>query len=94
MDKIRNCYEMAESLITYGYASLDKPEDVLNSDYMSEYVKELGADTVVKIARAVADSIASIERDVYTDSEGCSYNSVKYKDDVSWRKLFEQKDVK
>ena len=92
MDKIRNCYEMAESLIVYGFAQLDKPEDVLNSHYMDDYVKELGKDTVVKIATEVANSIDSIIHDAYTDCEGCSYNSVKYKDGCSWRTQFEQKD--
>lgn len=85
MDKIADCYEMAESLIAYGYASLDKPEDVLSSHYMEDYIKELGADTVVKIASQVAESIAHIEHDVYTDSEDCSYNSVKYKNGSSWK---------
>lgn len=92
MDKIRNCYEMAESLFAYGYASLDKPEDVLDSRYMEDYVKEFGADKVVEIAREVANSIAHIEYDVFTDGEGCSYNSVKYKNDSSWRVRFNQKD--
>ena len=92
MDKIRNCYEMAESLFAYGYASLDKPEDVLKSRYMEDYIKEFGADKVVELAREVADSIDHIEYDVFTDGEGCSYNSVKYKNDSSWRVKLNQKD--
>lgn len=92
MDDIIHCCEMAESLFAYGFASLDKPEDVLKSRYMEDYIKEFGADKVVELARKVADSIDRIEYDVFTDGEGCSYNSVKYKDDASWKKLFEQKD--
>ena len=92
MADIITCCEMAESLFAYGYASLDKPEDVLKSQYMEDYIKEFGADNVVELARAVADSIDHIEYDVFTDGEGCSYNSVKYKNDSSWRVRFKQKD--
>ena len=92
MDKIRNCYEMAESLILYGFASRKNPQEVLESFYMKDYIDALGKDTVLKIATEVANSIDSITHDAYTDCEGCSYNSVKYKDGCSWRTQFEQKD--
>ena len=84
MDKIAGCYQMAESLLVYGFAKLDSPQDVLKSRFMKVHSKQLGDDTVVQIAKQVADSIANITHNVYTDTDGCSYNTMKYKNGASW----------
>ena len=42
---------MAESLLVYGFAKLDSPQDVLKSRFMEVYSKELGDDIDAIIAQ-------------------------------------------
>ena len=83
MDRIESCYEMVSSL--YAYHWFHRPKDVLTSHYIEDYVDELGEEIVVQIAEQVVESVDYIEHDVFTDSEDCSYNSVKYKNGSSWK---------
>ena len=80
-EAIADCYGMAESLLVYGYGNT--PEEIADSRYMTDYVLELGRNTVNRIGLIVADSIESIQGG-FTDSEGCEYRSAKFKQGAIW----------
>lgn len=74
------CKGMCESIVCYQKA--DSPEKYLESNerYLGEYVELLGKEVVLAILKDVIDNVVEIVEDAYTDSEGCTYNRIKYKD--------------
>lgn len=82
-EAMKGCYEMAVSLLSYGFMS--DAEKISNNHYMDDYILELGRPAVDRIGLEVALSIDTITKGVYTDGEGCEYNSTKYKNGSSWR---------
>lgn len=84
-----NCIEMIDSCLAYG----DDPFRVINQwwyghgycdrSYMSEYEEILGKERVKELVDQQREefSHAIIKHGVYTDSEGCTYNSVIYADE-------------
>lgn len=64
------------------------PEAALRKDlnnyhsYLLEYVEALGVVRVIELIQQQMDSIASIQQNVFTDSEGLSYNSIIYKQEA------------
>lgn len=76
------CIDMINSILAYNGLDID---NVLSNRYMAEYIEELGLLTVMELAQAQIDDIAYIKHGVYTDSEGCSYNSIVWKDIVNER---------
>lgn len=84
-----NCIEMINSCLIYG----DDPFRVIHKwwyghgycdkSYMSEYEEILGKERVKELVDQQREefSHAIIKHGVYTDSEGCTYNSVIYADE-------------
>ena len=76
--------EMIHSILTYTSKDYWTVDYLMNNKYMAKYIKSLGED---KLRQIIADEIAefeenaTIENDVYTDSEDVSYNSVTFKDE-------------
>ena len=79
-----SCIDMINSIIAYGRDFTDG-EDLVRSEeearynYLAPYIKELGRDAVVKLAQEQLDDIGHINKGVFTDSEGLSYNSITWK---------------
>ena len=75
LEEIR-CISMIHSCLVYG-------SDFFNGykNYAENYVKTLDEEKVKEIyAKEVEffDKHATVTKDVFTDSEGCSYNSISY----------------
>lgn len=68
--KEAQCQGMCESVLAY-YGSRD-------DRYLKKYEEELGAEKVNEIFYYVKAGMKRINRDVHTDCEGLSYNSVDY----------------
>ena len=52
---------------------------IIFSGSIEEYVKSLGRDKVLELIRGQLDDIDFVEKDVYEDNEGLSYNSIRFK---------------
>ena len=76
-DTIAFCISMIHSIIAYGYDLSD--DDILNDHYLQKYIKELGKEKVESFVKSTRNQVDHIERNVYTDSEGCSYNSIVWR---------------
>ena len=76
------CKSMCESIVCYGFREGKKPEEYVDGEdrYLKDYIADLGKETVVAIMKDVVDNVVRIDEDVYTDSEGCTYNHIVYKD--------------
>lgn len=81
-DEIR-AISMIHSILTYANESNWTPEYVLDNKYMKSSIEDLGEERVRELANQEIEEYkqATINKDVYTDSEGVSYNSVTFKDD-------------
>ena len=81
------CREMINSCLAYGQAqsSFYNPETKEFGYYAQDYIEELGKRTVIRLFNEQCDSFsrAVVKQGVYTDSEGCSYNSVMWQDDFA-----------
>lgn len=75
-----SCIEMINSIIAYHGLEMDY---ILSNRYMADHLEELGLLTVMELAQAQIDEVAYIKHDVFTDSEGCSYNSIVWKDMIN-----------
>ena len=76
------CIRMINSIIAYGnfifepeYLNKDA-EQVLSDHYLQKYTESLGAERVLELIKGQFRAIASVDYEVYTDSEGLSYNSI------------------
>lgn len=72
-----DCRDMINSCLCYGY-------DFIKSNYSEPYIKELGRKRVIELynEQKIDFNKATILYNVGTDSEGCSYNSIKWKDEI------------
>lgn len=78
------CIDMINSILAYNWfgqtaEGIMQMEERGYKNYLAEYVELFGRDKVVTLIQAQMDSIDSIKRNVYTDDEGLSYNSVVWK---------------
>lgn len=79
-----NCIDMINSILCYdcrGYKNAEKVmeyEERSYHNYLEDYVKLFGRDKVITLIQKQIDSISSVNCDVYTDSEGLSYNSITW----------------
>ena len=85
-----DCIEMINACLIYG----SDPFRVINKwwyghgycdrSYMSDYEDKLGKKRVEELVKQQREELshAIIEKGVYTDSEGCTYNSVIYADEI------------
>lgn len=81
---ILDCIEMIHSILTYAEPYNHTLEYVLNNKYMQKYIEELGQEEVSNLINNEIEEYknAVINKDQYTDSEGVTYNSVTFKDDM------------
>lgn len=79
LDRELMCREMINSILIYG----GKPRSEYNRRYMDSYRKELGEKRVEELIREQEEDFAKakVVHGVYTDHEGCTYNSCKWADD-------------
>ena len=75
-----SCIDTINSCIAYCSRNLDC---IVRNDYMQRHVDKLGLDTVTRLAQGQLNDIVGVKYCVYTDSEGCSYNSIVWKEDNS-----------
>ena len=89
--EIINTIEMIHSILTYTSEANWNVDYVMNNKYMQSHIKELGEEKVKELAEQEIEEYkqATINKDVYTDSEDVSYNSVTFKDDVNESKIVE-----
>lgn len=73
---------MIESVLAYhGGAEADPKHLVDTVSYLKQYVDRFGEKAVIEEIKKTQSRIDRIERDVHTDSEGVSYNSIIWKKD-------------
>lgn len=83
------CIEMINSIIAYtycygfpaGFTGEDflKAEEKRHYNYLEKYVEKLGRFEVSKLIEEQMNDVSKIQRGVFTDNEGCSYNSIVWK---------------
>lgn len=83
------CMSMINSILCYDWATRLQectPQKVLEEEqnkyhsYLDQYVQQLGKERVLELIQEQLNSIAGVKVNVFTDSEGCSYNSIIYKE--------------
>lgn len=77
LHKELDCREMINSCLCYG-------SDFLGISYSEPYIKELGKERVLELYNEQKTDFdkAIVLHNVYEDCEGCSYNSIKWKDEI------------
>jgi predicted MPP superfamily phosphohydrolase len=75
-----SCISMLHSILTY--SNDHSIEKVMSDRYLQRYINELGEQRVRELAQQEIEEFANatINRNVHTDSEGVSYNSVTFRD--------------
>jgi hypothetical protein len=73
------CREMINSILCY-----DGPRNIMSNRYLYDYIKKLGIDTVQRLCDEQIEDFnkAVVRRNVCTDSEGVSYNSIIWADEM------------
>ena len=73
-----SCRSMINSVLCY-----HGTKDIMKNPYLNKYFETLGTITVAKLVNEqIQDfSKAKVLKNVYTDSEGCSYNSIVWADE-------------
>ena len=80
------CIDMINSILAYDWFG-ETAEEVMQMEerrhynYLADYVTMLGRDKVVALIQGQINDIAYIARNVSTDSEGVTYNSIIWKED-------------
>lgn len=72
------CIEMINSILTYHGS-----KNILDNRYLKEYINVLGLKTVAELVIGQVEdfSKATVLRNVHTDNEGISYNSIIWADE-------------
>lgn len=80
------CIEMINSILAYlPRRDTATAEEILEDDlgsspsYLKDDVDVLGKERVVELIQGQMDDIEGVDTDVYTDGEGVSYNSIRWK---------------
>jgi hypothetical protein len=85
-EKELDCISMINSILAYQGAGMTDAEAVMQMEenayrnYLAEYVTLFGRDKVVTLIQGQIDDIDHVQHNVHTDSEGCSYNSIVWKE--------------
>ena len=81
------CLRMINSIIAYHWYEGQTAKRLLDWElndryhsYLEEYVNKFGYDEVLSLVQGQLEDIESIDRDVFTDGEGVSYNSIIWKE--------------
>ena len=86
MQKRLSCISMINSILAYDWFG-QSAEEIMDHEerayhnYLADYVKLFGRANVVALIQAQMNGIKSIKRNIYTDSEGLSYNAIVWVDD-------------
>ena len=81
-----SCIEMINSILAYDCRGYSAAKDVLEHEknsyynYLEKYTTELGEKRILELIQGQIDSIDIVNVDVACDSEGVSYNSIKWKE--------------
>lgn len=81
-----SCISMINSILAYNWFG-ESAEEIMQMEehshynYLEDYVKSFGRDKVVALIQDQMDDIRSIKRNVHTDSEGVTYNSIIWMDE-------------
>lgn len=80
LDRELSCREMINSILCY-----DGEDGLLNNEYLEKYIPELGLSIVQRLCdeQLVDFKKATVVKNVFTDNEGVSYNSIKWADELS-----------
>lgn len=72
-----DCREMINSCLIYGSSFLE-------TRYSEPYIEELGKKRVLELYNEQKSDFdkAIVFHNVYEDSEGCTYNSIKWEDEI------------
>ena len=82
-----DCIHMINSILAYQGAGMTDAEAVMQMqerryhNYLADYVELLGRERVVTLIQGQIDSIVRVQRCVFTDGEGCTYNSIIWKEE-------------
>lgn len=73
-----NCRRMINSILCYSGS-----DNIISNIYLKKYIDILGIKIVNQLIKEQLDdfSRAIVKKDVYTDYEGCSYNSIIWADE-------------
>lgn len=71
---------MLESVIAYA-SDYKNMEEILANRHIKDYMRKynISRERTIELAQEIIDDIVEIKKDVYTDSEGVTYNQVNYK---------------
>lgn len=74
------CRSMINSILAYGFDRdaeyvLSREENSYHN-YLKDYIEKLGREKVLQFIKEQIDDIKEIRECVYTDNEGCTYNSI------------------
>lgn len=81
-----NCIEMINSILAYDWSG-QSAEEIMQMEensrynYLDKYVDVLGREKVVDLIQGQMNDIDHIARNVGTDNEGISYNSIVWKEE-------------
>jgi len=83
-----SCVNMINSILAYNWHGFSAEEimqieEKSRYNYLADYVDVLGRDRVVELIQAQIDDIDHISKNVFRDSEGLSYNSIVWKEEVA-----------
>lgn len=81
LKKELNCIEMIDSIICYGKQDFDY---VITDHYLEKYINELGFERVKTLVINQLNEKPYIKRNVYTDCDGLTYNSLIFKDEEGY----------
>lgn len=80
------CIGMINSVIAYDWHEGQTAKELLDWElndryhsYLEQYVNKFGYDEVLTLVQGQLDDVKFVERDVFTDDEGLSYNSITWK---------------
>jgi hypothetical protein len=85
-DEELSCISMIDSILAYHWFG-QTAEDVMQMEengyhnYLADYVEVFGREKVVALIQAQIDDIKEIKRNVFTDNEGLTYNSIIWRDE-------------
>lgn len=73
-----DCRDIINSILCY-----DGVDNVLQNIYLQKYIDELGLNIVVRLVEEQISDFekAIVKRNIHTDSEGISYNSIIWADE-------------
>ena len=82
----KSAWKMIGSILAYDWKEGQSAKELLDWElndryhfYLKEYVEEFGYDTILNLIQQDMDDIDHINRAVFTDDDGLTYNSVVYK---------------